>query len=434
VLATLLLLCCDKGRPSQSAPDARPAPSASTSAAASAAASASATPTSTHPVVAMPPPNVTAPLAKASNAFGFALYGKVRTGDGNLAMSPASISSAVAMAYGGARGVTATEIRKVLHFTGEPSAVMTGWGRLQQALSSPDRPMVLNVANRLFGAKGFEFQKDYLDRTRVAFGAELDRLDFEHAPGPSTKHINDWVEEQTQHRIKDLIAMPLSPNTRLVLVNAIYFLAKWASPFHKEATSEQDFTLASGAKKKAPMMHQRGSFRYAHVAGAALLELPYKEDVASMVVVLPDRADGLPAIEASLDAAKLESWRAQETSQEVAVTLPKFRIEPEPLDLGTVLQGLGVRAAFDPVHADFTGIAAPPDPRDRLHIDAAVHKAFVKVDEEGTEAAAATALMMAGAGGPLHKPIEFVADHPFFFAIVDRGTGLILFDGRLAAP
>jgi serpin B len=382
----------------------------------------------------MPPASEIRPLAKASNAFAFEAYAKLRSGDGNLAMSPASISSAAAMTFGGARARTAEEMRKVFHFTGAPPAVMTRWGTLQRALGSPDRSIVLNVANRLFGAKGLAFQQGYLDQTREAFGAELERLDFQHAADASTKRINAWVEQQTHDRIRNLIPMPVGADTRLVLVNAIYFLAKWAEPFQKQATREGDFTLASGTKTKAKMMHRRSTFRYARVPGGALLELPYKDQLASMVILLPDHPNGLPALEATLDAAKLEQWRAHATSTIVAVTLPKFEIETPSISLGKMLQALGMPTAFDPARANFDGIAPSPDPKNRLHIDDAIHKAFVKVDEEGTEAAAATAMMFGGGAGRPPKATEFVADHPFFFAIVDQASGMILFDGRLAIP
>jgi serpin B len=435
---SLLAVACDKTSRSVAEPASTPPtkapPAASTTAAPSAAPPT--TPTVERPLAEMPPSAETAPLAKANNTFAFALFDKVRSTPGNLALSPASIASALAMTYGGARGTTADEMKKAMRFTGDPAAVMAGWGKLQRALQSPDRPLTLRVANRLFGEKTYAFEKPYLEQTKAAFDAPLELMDFREAFDPARVRINGWVEEQTERRIKDLIpAGGLTADTRLVLVNAIYFLADWSQPFEKIATHDQDFTRATGSKKKVPMMHQGGSFRYAHTGGVSVLELPYKNEGAAMLVVLPDRVDGLAAVEASLDGAKLETWRAALRGQHVDVALPRFEIDPPAaIPLADTLIALGMPTAFDKEKADFTAIGNPADKRERLHIDKVFHKAFVKVDEKGTEAAAATAVVMAAGGGMPEKGIAFEADHPFLFVIMDRTTNLVLFVGRVAEP
>ena len=444
VVLSVLAVACDKTTRSvadtTSTPTTPPTPPTSLPSGATNAPTSPPTPAPSQkverPVVEMPPSTETAPLAKGNNTFAFALYDKVRATPGNLAISPASISSALAMTYGGARGTTADEMKKAMRFTGDPATVMTGWGKLQRALQSPDRPLTLRVANRLFGEKTYAFEKPYLEQTRIAFDAPLEPVDFREGFEPARVRINGWVEEQTEKRIQNLIpARGLTADTRLVLVNAIYFLADWSQPFEKFATHDQDFTRAPGAKKKVPMMHQAGSYRYAHTGGVSLLELPYKNEGASMLVVLPDRVDGLTDVEASLDGAKLESWRAAMSSQRVEVALPRFEIDPPAaIPLAPALMALGMPTAFDKDKADFTAIGNPADKRERLHIDKVFHKAFVKVDEKGTEAAAATAVAMAAGGGMPAKAISFDADHPFLFVILDRTTNLVLFVGRVAEP
>jgi serpin B len=330
-------------------------------------------------------------------------------------------------------------MKKTLHFPGDPGAVMEMWGRLSTALQNPKRPMTLRIANRLFGEKTFKFEQPFLDKTRDAYGAPLEPTDFQTAPDASRDTINKWVEVQTEKRIKDLLPpKSITADTRMVLVNAIYFLADWMSQFEKEATWDRPFHVTATDERRVPTMNQAGRFRLAKADGVKVLELPYKGGDAAMLVILPDAVDGLAAVEQSLDAAKLGAWReALAPVDEVIVALPKFTIDPaEPIELVPALKALGMSLAFDPQTADFTGIGIPPDPSRRLFIGAVFHKAFVKVDEKGTEAAAATAVVMPeGAGAaPGPPPVQFIADHPFLFAIVDQSSGLILFLGRVVEP
>lgn len=387
--------------------------------------------------VAMPAGDALTKLASSSNQLGFDLYGRARSAPGNVAISPASISAALAMTYGGARAETEAQMKRVLHLDGSRDSVTADWGNLSRALQAPGRPLKLRIANRLFGEKSIKFEQAFIDKTREAYAAPLEPTDFVNAFEPARGHINGWVEEQTEHRIKDLLPPnALDKLTRLVLVNAIYFLADWAEPFEKNATYDSDFKVSGGAPKKTPMMHQGGKHRLAQEGGAKVLELPYKGGDASMLFILPDRADGLADLEAKLTSAKLDAWRAALAPQTVAVSLPRFEVSPTPsMSLGKDLEALGMPDAFDRKKADFTGIAKPADERERLEIDKVFHKAFVKVDEKGTEAAAATAVVMAkGGGAPPAPALEFNADHPFVYAIVDNTTGLVLFLGRVVDP
>ena len=394
------------------------------------------------PVVTPPKPTPTTPsepistaLAKASNAFAFELWGAAGKQAGNLAMSPASIEIALAMTWAGAGTKTADEMRHVLHLDGDVEAVSAGFGKLQASLQDPRRPLKLRIANRLFGEQSFKFEQPYLDRTRTAFGAPLEPVDFHDNFEAGRVHINRWVEDQTEQRIKDLLPpRSLTKDTTLVLVNAIYFLADWQTPFEPRATFDAPFTTASG-KKPVPTMHARNVLRLAKRDGVKFLELPYQGNDIAMWIALPDKLDGLADVEKALSATNLDAWKTALTSQEVDVSLPRFKIDPaEAVRLKDHLIALGMVDAFQDTAADFKAIGVPPDAGKRIYISEVFHKAFVKVDEKGTEAAAATAVVApTGAGMP--RPAEpFNADHPFLFFIVDKPSGMILFMGRVADP
>jgi serpin B len=315
---------------------------------------------------------------------------------------------------------------------------MRAAGSLSRQLVDPARPIVFRVANRLFGEKAFRFEAPYLEATRTAYGATLEPVDFRTAPESARGLINGWVEAQTEKRIRDLVpAGGVTGETRLVLVNAIYFLGDWLHPFEKEATSPAPFHLSDRERKDVPTMHRTETLRLGRRPGYLALELPYKGRQMSMLVLLPDTVSGLPSLEASLGGEALEETVAALTPTRVALALPKFEVDPpESLSLGDHLAAMGMGVAFDRVKADFTGIANPKDPRDRLYIGKVFHKAFVKVDEKGTEAAAATAVAMlrASAAAPREEPVPFKADHPFLFVIRDNATGLVVFMGRVTDP
>jgi serpin B len=376
-------------------------------------------------------------LVASGNAFGFDVYARLRKTPGNLAFSPASLGMGLLLPWGGARGETEAAFRKVLHLSGSPAELLPAWGQLVATVQDPSRRATLHVANRLFGEKSYTFQTAYLEATKAAFGTGLEPVDFRGAPQEARSSINAWVEEQTEDRIRDLVpASGVSKDTRLVLVNALYFLGRWKKAFEAEATRPAPFHAAAGASRDVPTMHRTGAFPFAARDGLKALEMPYEGEGLSMLILLPNAVDGLGAIEDSLDAATLDRITGTLAPTRVAVALPKFEVNPsESLALADTLKSLGLAVAFDRDRADFTGIANPPDPDDRLVLDDVFHKAFVRVDEAGTEAAAATATsMVRAASAPAPPEAEFQADHPFLFVLRDTATGLVLFMGRVADP
>lgn len=378
-----------------------------------------------------------AKLARSSNAFGFDLYQRLRQQPGNLIISPASITTALAMTWGGARGETAAQMRRVLHLEGTAGEVMTTSGQLARSLQDPSRPIVFRIANQLFGEKTCKLEPAFVEKTREAFGAPVEPLDFKRAPEPARAHINGWVEGRTEHRIKDLIPLGgVKPDTRLVLVNAIYFLGDWATPFEHEATHPAPFHLTASESRDVPTMNRTDRFRIGQKDGVTALEIPYKGGELSMMLLVPDGIEGLAAVEGALEARKLDALVSAMKEERVRLALPKFEVNPgASLPLGEDLKALGMPLAFDLNQADFTGIANPPDPADRLVIGEVFHKGFVRVDEKGTEAAAATAVMMLRTGSAMREPPrQLKVDRPFLFLIRDNASGFVLFLGRVSDP
>jgi serpin B len=376
-----------------------------------------------------------AQLARSSNAFGFDLYRRLRHKPGNLVMSPASIATSLFMPWGGARGDTATQMGKVLHLDGTTGQVLATSGLLSRSLQDSARPIVFRIANQLFVEKTYKLVPTYLEKSKDAFGAAIESLDFKNAPDPSRLRINRWVESRTERRIKDLIPPgAIVPNTRLVLVNAIYFLGDWEIPFEHGLTHPAPFHLTAVAMKNVPTMHRIDEFRIARRDGVTALEMPYKGGDLSMILVVPDQIGGLAAVEDALDAKKLDVLLSAMRREFIELALPKFEINPgASLSLGEDLKALGMPLAFDREKADFTGIADPPNPADRLALAKVFHKAFVRVDEKGTEAAAATAVMGIPLGAPGALP-QLKVDRPFLFLIRDNASGLVLFLGRVSNP
>jgi serpin B len=401
------------------------------------------------PAAAAPPPRpkVTdtdkAEVAGGINAFGVDLYRKLaaeekRKGK-NLFLSPFSISTALAMTYAGARADTAAEMKKVLHFTPKDDVLHASAGALVDDLNDAGSKgqFRLSVANALWGQKGYKFLNPFLAVNRRDYRAGLESLDFRSnaAREAARKTINAWVEKKTENRIKDLIKKGvLNRDTRLVLTNAIYFLGNWVHQFKEKSTRDAPFRLADGKKVKAPLMYQKERFGYMAGEGFQVAELPYKGKRLSMVVLLPAKPDGLPALEKSLSAEKLKLWLAGLRTRKVMVWLPKFKMTCE-FALKKPLVAMGMKKSFTARVGDFSGMNGIKPPSDGcLYISAVVHKAFVEVDEKGTEAAAATAVVMCEATSAGPRIPVFRADRPFLFLIRDKVSGAILFMGRVTNP
>lgn len=395
------------------------------------------------PEPAVPPPAVSSEeartVAAASNQFATDFWQRIRSQRGNLVVSPASIWIALAMTHVGARGPTADEMSRVLRMPADPTAMRRAAGGLLAGWNDPARTVyTLRVANRLFGERTLRLEPPFVESMQSIFRAPLEPVDFKNAPEPGRVHVNDWVANATQNRIRDLLpAGSIDSLTRLILVNAVYFLAHWETPFEREATSNQSFWVAGTTSASVPTMHQHGHLKYAEDANVQVLELPYEGGDLAMTFVLPRSRTGLDAVEASLDTATLDRWWGALSRTLVNVALPKFTIDPaSSLSLADVLTAMGMPLAFDRRQGDFSGMSVPATPEDRLYISKVFHKAFVKVDERGTEAAAATAVVMAvaGAAPPAEPPREFRADHPFLFFLRDLRSGVVLFAGRVDNP
>jgi serpin B len=370
-----------------------------------------------------------AALVKGDNAFAFNLYDQLRAKDGNVFFSPYSISTALAMTYAGARGDTADEMAKALHFTLSPDDLHRGEAALLAGLNGggKQRGYQLNIANALWGQQGYGFKDDFLKLTQTHYGTGLRQVDFISNTEAARQTINAWVEKETKDKIKELLREGvLKPTTRLVLTNAIYFKGDWASPFKKDQTRDEEFNTGT-EKLKAPMMHQSARFKYLESDGVQALELPYAGKELSMVVLLPKKADGLAEMEKTLSAEKVSGWLGKLREQEVVVALPKFKTTCE-YSLREPLEALGMRKAFGPT-ADFSGMNGK---KDDLFISAVVHKAFVDVNEQGTEAAAATGVVVGRKAVQVRA--EFRADHPFVFLIRDTRNDSVLFLGRVSNP
>lgn len=375
-----------------------------------------------------------AELVSGNNQFAIDLYHQLSVEAGKpLFFSPYSISTALAMTYAGARSDTATEMAKTLHFTLPPDQLHADYGAALKQLTAaaPNHGYQFRIANRLWGQEGYKFLDSFFKITRDDYGAELAQLDFVHQAEQSRGTINAWVEKETNDKIKDLIpAGALNADTRLVLTNAIYFKGDWQLPFDKDSTQKAPFHLTADKTADVDMMSQQKHFNFARTDDALLLEMPYKSGDLSMVVVLPTKVDGLPAVEKLFTAEAYGKWIAQLRSQTVHVWLPKFKATQD-FELGPTLGAMGMPAAFSAKTADFSGMDGKRD----LFISSVIHKAFVDVDEKGTEAAAATGIVMhAGAILRRQPPEEFKADHPFIFLLRDTRSGVILFLGRYLGP
>ena len=386
-------------------------------------------------------PDSSAALVRGGHAFAFDLFNRLaKEQEGNLFVSPSSIRTALAMTFAGARGDTEKQMAEALRFEQAPGQVHAHLARLVADLNDPGtdedgNPFYeLAVANALWGQAGFPFRADFIDLLSDRYAAGLNEVDFLDAPEQARQTINAWVEDETRERIKELIPEGIiDDETRLVLTNAIYFLGDWKHTFNEDATRPAPFHLSDENTTEVPMMHQTERLRYMEDDHLQMLELPYRGEELSMLVMLPtkrnhDPAEAIAALQDRLSPDALEAWTEALASQRVDVKLPRFSFTSE-LRLDDALQAMGMEDAFVFRRADFTGIASVEE----LFIEAVLHKAFVKVDEKGTEAAAATAVVIAQRAAPA-EPVTFHADRSFMFLIRHNDSGEILFMGRVNEP
>jgi serpin B len=370
-------------------------------------------------------------LAESDNQFAFDLYSRYAPTDGNIFFSPYSLSSALGMTFEGARGNTAEEMRAVLHLSGDDSARRAAVAEFIQTINAPGKRYEISVANALWAQDAYPFSADYLKLVTDVYSAAARNLDFASDPDGSRLTINSWVSDKTRTRIRDLLPpATITGMTRLVLTNAVYFKGKWPVPFDKEATQPQEFWLDPKKNIQADMMTRRDHFSYMEDEAIQMIELPYEGADLSLIVLLPRIKNG-HALDAELSLKAFRKWSEKLESQDVILLLPKFGFDKR-YEMRQALADLGMPSAFS--DADFSGMTGGRD----LKIDEVIHKAWVEVNEEGTEAAAATAIEMAPtSAGPREPPPEpkvFRADHPFVFMIKDTKSGSILFIGRVMDP
>jgi serpin B len=386
------------------------------------------------------PPGDVAAVAAGNNAFAAAAYALLAAKEpGNLVYSPASIRLALAMTYAGARGQTAAEMAGVLRFDLEPGALHAAFNALDQELASRnlapytlqdgvERKVQLSIANSLWGQQGFTFVPEFLDTLAEDYGAGIRLVDFVAAAEAARQAINDWVAGETNDRITDLIPEGvLSEMTRLVLTNAVYLDATWDSIFEKDATFDAPFFLLDGSEVIASTMHQQAFFPYAAGDGWQAVELPYVGEHLAMLFVVPD-SGRFAEVEELVSGGLLSEVAGELGGAQVNLGLPRFEFRTRA-SVADLLAAMGMPTAFDPAAADFSGMTAD----DRLFISDVIHEAFIRVDEEGTEAAAATAVIMDLTSAPVDV-VDLQIDRPFLFSLYDRETGEILFMGRVLNP
>jgi serpin B len=384
------------------------------------------------------PPGDLSELVKGNTAFAFDLYRLLAEQQEaeNLFYSPYSISLALAMTYAGARGETEAQMAHALRFTLPGERLHPAFNALDQELAQRGegaqgehkQDFQLNVANAIWGQESYQFLGSFLDTLAANYGAGLRVLDFDRGPEESRVIINDWVTQQTEGRIEDLIPQgTIDPLTRLILTNAVYFNAGWAYPFKDRVTRDRAFTLLDGSRVVVPMMRQIESFGYAEGEGYQAVELPYEGHEMSMVIILPE-SERFEAYESTLDDDRVQRIVRDLSYDQVDLTMPTFAFDSR-FSLGQALEELGMPVAFSRSAADFSGMTGTKE----LFISDVLHKVFVSVDEQGTEAAAATAVELTGSELPAN-PVVVDINHPFIVLIRHIPTGTVLFVGRVLDP
>jgi serpin B len=370
--------------------------------------------------------------AVASNHFAVDLYSQLRQTDGNICISPYSITNALDMASAGAAGKTQQQMLSVLHWTGSADGLPVAAATLtaQMLKSSANGPKI-SIANALFSQSGYPFRQPFLDVLARQYHAPLQKVDFNGQPTQACDQINQWVKKQTHDLIPNAMQQSaITPLTRLVLVDAIYFKAKWQWEFLPTATEKQPFFVTGKEPVTVPLMSEKGSFDYMENDSLQAVSLPYIGDY-SMVILLPKKREGLADLESSLTAEGLSDVMTKLTQQEAQVYLPKFKMQGE-YQLVKPLANLGMTDAFNS-SADFSAMTSA----EKLYVNSVIHKTYIAVDEAGTEAAALTAMAVGAMAMRVHpetQPMIFRADHPFLFVLRHRPTGAILFLGRISNP
>ncbi|MBU4369631.1 serpin family protein [Patescibacteria group bacterium] len=372
-------------------------------------------------------------VVDANNRFALDLYSKYKSEEGNVFFSPYSISTALAMTYEGARGQTAQEMQSVFYFPEDNDIRRGGYAGLYSEINKKDKKYKLHTANALWAEQDFQFLDEYFSLVGQYYNGEVTNLNFKQDAEKSRIIINTWVEDQTNNKIKDLIPKGVIDYlTRLVLTNAVYFKGEWVKQFNKDDTTAQDFKITPDNIVKVPIMRRaddKAIFNYSENDELQILGLPYSGEDLSMLVLLPKNND-LTSLENSLSIEKLSEWKKDLKEQRVNIYIPKFKFETKYL-MADTLKEMGMPIAFSSA-ADFSGMTGKKD----LFISNVIHQAFVDVNEEGTEAAAATAVVMKLTSTGIPEPTipTFRADHPFIFIIQQNDTGNILFMGKVVDP
>jgi serpin B len=375
--------------------------------------------------------NVDPRLSAASTKFGLKLYSEIgkQSAGKNVFISPASVALALAMTYNGAGGETGQAMARGLELSGMSlEEANRAYAELHKSLQSLDPKVQIEIANSLWGRKEMKFRPDFLDRAKEFYGAEVTSLDFNDPGAPAA--INDWVSRKTHGKIGKIVDQ-IGQDSILFLINAIYFKGKWTDEFEKAETTDQDFTLAGGKVKKHPMMSRTGRYPYFKGENFQAVSIPYGNKRVSMYVFLPEKGASLDEFVKGMDGAAWDGWMSRFRETKGDIVLPRFKLEYE-ITLNDALASLGMGVAFDPDRADFSGMLQEGR---RAFISSVKHKSFVEVNEEGTEAAAATSVEVQTTSARIERDtFRMVVDHPFFFAIRDNQTGMILFMGSINDP
>lgn len=373
-------------------------------------------------------------LVEGNNTFSLDMYHSLRSQDGNMVFSPFSISLALAMTYAGARGETESQMAQILHFLPQDqlhpafNALDLKLTEKHKAESEDQKPLQLNIANAIWAEQTYAFQQEFLDTVARNYDAGINLADFINQFEPARKEINKWVSDQTNDKIKNLLPEDsLNTDTRMVLVNAIYFKADWLAQFKKEQTRNYPFHLLDGTTVDTPTMFENMYVPYTQGDGYQAVELAYAGNTAAMDIIIPDEGN-FEEFETALDSKKMDGIFSAMQPASIAFGMPKFEFS-NGFNLSDQLISMGMLDAFDGDKADFSGMTGTRD----LYISNVIHKAFVAVDEKGTEAAAATAVLMEAAGAMMSE-VSLTIDRPFIFVIRDLNTGQILFIGRVLNP